>query len=66
MGSGLLLQLLKRSARKQRLQELALHAQVYANEFYRKFGFEIMGDEFVEAGIPHVEMILRLSQETSE
>ena len=65
VGSGLLLQLLK-EARKQRLQELALHAQVYANEFYRKFGFEIMGDEFVEAGIPHVKMILRLSQETSE
>jgi predicted GNAT family N-acyltransferase len=64
VGSGLLLRLLE-EARKQRLQQLTLHAQVYASKFYRKFGFEVMGGEFVEAGIPHVKMILRLSQEAS-
>jgi len=64
VGSGLLLRLLE-EARKQRLQQLTLHAQVYASKFYRKFGFEVMGDEFVEAGTPHVKMILRLSQEAS-
>ena len=33
-----------------------LAAQIHAVEFYRKMGFEPYGDEFDEAGIPHVNM----------
>lgn len=34
-----------------------LHAQCYAVDFYSKFGYEIVGQEFVANNIPHVKMI---------
>ena len=37
-----------------------LHAQTHAAEFYRRAGFRISSDEFMEAGILHVEMRLSL------
>lgn len=33
-----------------------LDAQSHLAEWYRRFGFEVVGDEFVEDGIPHVPM----------
>jgi predicted GNAT family N-acyltransferase len=39
---------------------VVLHAQSYVTAFYRRAGFEISSDEFLEAGIPHVEMRLQL------
>ena len=33
-----------------------LHAQVYAQGFYEKLGFTAYGEEFDEAGIPHIAM----------
>jgi len=33
-----------------------LNAQTQAAGFYRRFGFEVSGPEFMEAGIPHVAM----------
>jgi YbgC/YbaW family acyl-CoA thioester hydrolase len=41
-------------------REVMLHAQVSAEAFYRKRGFQVRGDCFVEAGITHVEMVLPL------
>ena len=40
--------------------ELVLNAQSYAAPFYARVGFEQVGEEFEEAGIPHVEMRKRL------
>ncbi|MBZ6493824.1 GNAT family N-acetyltransferase [Natrinema longum] len=39
---------------------LVLHAQTRVVGFYREHGYEQVGDEFEEAGIPHVEMRKRL------
>jgi predicted GNAT family N-acyltransferase len=39
---------------------LYLHAQRQAADFYRRAGFEAFGEEFEEAGIPHVAMSLEL------
>lgn len=36
-----------------------LHAQTHAIEFYSRFGFVAIGEEFDDAGIPHKEMVLR-------
>lgn len=33
-----------------------LDAQVYVADFYASFGFRVTGPEFLEDGIPHVEM----------
>ena len=37
-----------------------IEAQCYATEFYEKEGFVISSDEFLEDGIPHVEMLLKI------
>jgi predicted GNAT family N-acyltransferase len=42
------------------LQRVFLHAQTHAEGFYRKSGFLPFGAEFMEAGIPHIEMELVL------
>lgn len=55
---GALLQL----ARERAMPEVTLNAQTHATGFYRRFGFKTRGEEFIEAGIPHVQMSLRLSR----
>ena len=60
-GCGLaLLQACLQWARQQRILEVKLHAQNHAIPFYQKSGFNILGSEFMDAGIPHHEMILML------
>ena len=48
-------------ARENSMSRVTLHAQTQAAGFYRRFGFSEQGGEFLEAGIPHVEMTLELS-----
>jgi len=49
-------------AQKQGCGVVRLHAQTHAIEFYARFGFAVLGEEFDEAGIPHRQMELRLAQ----
>jgi predicted GNAT family N-acyltransferase len=60
VGGALLLALLER-ARERSMRHARLHAQTHAAGFYRRYGFIERGGEFLEAGIPHVEMTLDLS-----
>ena len=39
-------------------KKIIIHAQSYLIEFYKKYGFQIEGEPFNEAGIEHVKMIL--------
>lgn len=59
VGTLLLLHLME-AARKRGIEQIALHAQISAEPFYRRFDFVPNGDEFIEAGIPHVLMTRRL------
>lgn len=45
-------------------RQLLLHAQTHAIGFYMRHGFMTRGDEFMEAGIPHREMVLTLEPGT--
>lgn len=58
VGRCLLRQVLK-EAKNRRVNQVSLNAQAHAIDFYRKFGFSVTGEEFKEAGIPHVKMSLR-------
>lgn len=40
--------------------EAVLHAQRRVEDFYSGIGYEAVGEEFEEAGIPHVEMVKSL------
>jgi predicted GNAT family N-acyltransferase len=53
---GLLLLALVEHARSRGHATLRLNAQTHAAGFYRRFGFDVEGAEFIEAGIPHVAM----------
>jgi predicted GNAT family N-acyltransferase len=55
VGVGLL-ECLIAEARRRGFREILLHAQTHATAFYFKRGFISHGSEFVEAGIPHLEM----------
>lgn len=46
-------------AERRGLTEQTLTAQLQALPFYQRLGFEAVSDEFLEAGIPHVEMVRR-------
>lgn len=44
-------------AEKRGLKQQMLSAQVQASAFYERFGFTVVSDEFLDAGIPHVDMV---------
>lgn len=48
------------AARSEGHYSVFLHAQTHAQAFYAKAGFQAVGDEFSEAGIPHVQMEMDL------
>jgi predicted GNAT family N-acyltransferase len=43
----------ERSGRQQGFSRMILHARDVAVEFYRRMGYEVEGDEFIEVTIPH-------------
>lgn len=45
------------SAEKRGLRQQKLSAQVHATSFYEKLGFTVVSGEFLDAGIPHVDMV---------
>lgn len=53
---SLLIDKVEEFARKKDLKEIKLHAQVRAQDFYQKNKYQIVSDEFIEAGIKHVKM----------
>ncbi|MBK7869608.1 MAG: GNAT family N-acetyltransferase [Saprospiraceae bacterium] len=38
-------------------ESIKIGAQLYLLKFYQSFGFESVGEEYLEDGIPHIEMI---------
>ena len=62
VGDALIRHLMKEAAALE-IQQLTLNAQAYAAGFYARFGFAAMGNQFLEAGIPHVKMALRLADQ---
>ncbi len=40
-------------------KNIIIHAQTTVLDFYRKFGFNEIGDEFLDAGIKHKEMVYK-------
>lgn len=58
VGSAMLQRILEESSHRG-MQKAMLNAQIAAIKFYEKFGFQVSGEEFMEAGIPHIKMILQ-------
>ena len=44
-------------AQNRDLRQQKLTAQVHATAFYERLGFKVVSEEFLEAGLPHVDMV---------
>jgi len=58
-GTGVgaqVLRALEARARERGLRAVELHAQAHARSFYDRAGYAAYGEDFLEAGIPHVSM----------
>lgn len=58
-GTGVgaaLLALLEQRARERGWTTIELHAQTHARGFYDRAGYAVVGEEYEEAGLPHVDM----------
>ena len=42
------------------VKKICLDSQIPAVGFYKKFNFKTVGQEFIEAGIPHIKMVKHL------
>ena len=55
-----MLEALMAEARRRGLRETYLHSQSHAKDFYARHGYAVEGEEYLEAGIPHIGMRARL------
>jgi predicted GNAT family N-acyltransferase len=60
MGAALMRAAVAELRRVPGVRKVKLGAQTHAVGFYERLGFQVVGDEFLDAGIPHVEMVLSL------
>ena len=58
-----LLQAIIEECRQRQLLSCYLYAQTHAVGFYKTMGFDIVGDEFMDAGIPHLKMIKPVTEQ---
>lgn len=42
------------------INQIKINSQAYIQAFYQRMGFESVGEEFEEAGIPHIQMIRKI------
>ncbi|GAE33477.1 GNAT family N-acetyltransferase [Halalkalibacter akibai] len=57
-GTGkLLMEKIENVAKQKGATQSKLNAQIQAQPFYQKLGYETVSEEFLDAGIPHVTMI---------
>lgn len=62
-GAGigrLLMQDILQQAKIEQRESLKLSAQVHAIPFYASLGFSVQGTEYLDCGIPHVDMTMSL------
>ncbi len=59
VGSRLLTNIID-EARRLGINEIFLNAQTGATGFYEKNDFVVQGEEFMDAGIPHIKMTRKL------
>lgn len=64
LGHSLVQSLVEFCEKEDASSAIFLHAQAARQKFYRILGFEALGDEFMDAGIPHITMRRAPSQET--
>lgn len=62
LGNKILLEGIRVAREKMNADRIKIEAQSYAKEFYEKAGFKQVSEEFLEDGIPHIQMVLQLNE----
>ena len=62
LGGKLLREGIAQVREKMNLAAIYIEAQSYAIGYYEKVGFEVCSEEFLEDGIPHVQMMLEFCE----
>lgn len=60
LGNKILEEGIKVVKEKMGADKIKIEAQSYAKGYYEKFGFRQISDEFLEDGIPHIQMIRKI------
>ena len=60
LGNKILEEGIRVAKEKMNADKIKIEAQLYAKGYYEKFGFRQISDEFLEDGIPHVQMMLKI------
>ena len=63
VGSRLLAEGIRLARERCQARQIYLEAQTYARSFYERQGFRQISPEFLEDGIPHIQMLLDFGQE---
>jgi lysyl-tRNA synthetase class 2 len=66
IGRVLMKYIMTELARAANISLFKLSAQSYAVPFYEKLGFRTRGSEYIEAGIPHYDMVLEVKETPSK
>ena len=56
VGKAIIKKILKHYLYQGKINKLILNSQIEAKDFYKKFGFVEVGEEFIEANILHIKM----------
>ena len=59
---ALLVRALEEEARARHIRDISLHARISAEDFYRKLGYEPVGEIFEQIALPHRRMVKRLAE----
>jgi len=51
---------LEAMAIEKKVSQCLLHGQTHAIPFYERLGYKVVSEEFIEDGIPHVEMVKQM------
>lgn len=63
LGTEILRAGIRTAREKFRADAIRIEAQTYARALYEKQGFRQTSEEFLEDGIPHIQMLLRCGEE---
>lgn len=60
LGGRILSEGIKVAKERMNADKIRIEAQIYAKGFYEKAGFKKASEEFLEDGIPHIQMLLEI------
>jgi len=62
IGNELMKESIEKTIKQFEVNDIRIGAQCYLIKFYTSLGFAVAGNEYMEDGIPHVEMLFKIKK----